>query len=85
MDNLLGEFLGTMFLIILGALVAFTAVIMIAANTITSSTDEARGDDPRLRAAITERIKPIGKPVKLELAHPVSGERLDPEKSIRFQ
>lgn len=49
-----------MFLIILGALVAFTVVIMIAANTITSSADEARGDDPRLRAAITERIKPIG-------------------------
>lgn len=49
-----------MFLYILGALVAFTVAIMIAANAITSSAEEARGDDPRLRAAIADRIKPVG-------------------------
>lgn len=48
------------FLIILGALIAFTVVIMIAANQITSAVGEARGEDPRLRAAIAERVKPIG-------------------------
>jgi cytochrome c5 len=49
-----------MFLMILGALVLFTIVILIAANRITGVVDEERGEDPRLRAAISERIKPVG-------------------------
>lgn len=49
-----------MFLIVLGALVAFTVIILIAATRITGSVEEARGEDPRVRAAIAERIKPIG-------------------------
>jgi hypothetical protein len=48
-----------MFLIVLGALVAFTIIILIHANTITDSVEEARGPDPRLRAVIAERIKPV--------------------------
>lgn len=49
-----------MFLLVLGALVAFTFIILILANQITGSVEEARGEDPRLRAAIAERIKPVG-------------------------
>ncbi|MGB5253106.1 MAG: hypothetical protein WBN68_10315, partial [Sedimenticolaceae bacterium] len=49
-----------MFLLVLGALVVFTVLIMIAASTITGSVEEARGDDPRVRAAVAERIRPIG-------------------------
>jgi cytochrome c5 len=49
-----------MFLMILGALVAFTVIILFAANIVTSSVEEARGEDPRLRAAIVERIAPVG-------------------------
>lgn len=50
-----------MFLVILGALLAFTAIILIAANQIIGSVEEERGEDPRQRAAIAERIKPVGK------------------------
>ena len=49
-----------MFLLVLGALVVFTVLIMIAASTITGSVEEARGDDPRVRAAVAERIRPVG-------------------------
>lgn len=49
-----------MFIMILGALVVFTVIIFIAANRITGSVEEARGPDPRLRAAVVERIKPVG-------------------------
>lgn len=49
-----------MFLVILGALLAFTAIILIAANQIIGSVEEERGEDPRQRAAIAERIKPVG-------------------------
>lgn len=49
-----------MFLLVLGALVAFTIIILIAANQITGEVEESRGEDPRLRAAIAERIKPVG-------------------------
>ena len=49
-----------MFLLVLGALVVFTVLILIAASTITNSVEEAQGDDPRVRAAVAERIRPIG-------------------------
>jgi len=49
-----------MFLMILGALVAFTVIIFIAAHQITGSVEEERGVDPRVRAAVAERIKPVG-------------------------
>lgn len=49
-----------MFLLVLGALVVFTVLILIAASTITGSVEEARGDDPRVRAAVAERIRPVG-------------------------
>ena len=49
-----------MFTLVLGALVAFTIIIFIAATQITGSVEEARGPDPRLRAAVVERIKPVG-------------------------
>jgi cytochrome c5 len=49
-----------MFVLILGALVAFTVIIMILANIIIGSVEEERGEDPRMRAAVMERIKPIG-------------------------
>ncbi len=49
-----------MFTLVLGALVVFTIIIFIAATQITGSVEEARGPDPRLRAAVVERIKPVG-------------------------
>jgi len=49
-----------MFLIVLGALVAFTVAILILANRITGVVDEERGEDPRFRAAVIERIQPVG-------------------------
>lgn len=49
-----------MFLIVLGALVAFTVAILFLANRITGVVDEERGEDPRFRAALIERIQPVG-------------------------
>jgi cytochrome c5 len=49
-----------MFLIVLGALVAFTVIIIIAANRITGAADEVRGEDPRERALVAGRIQPVG-------------------------
>jgi cytochrome c5 len=50
-----------MFLLILGALVVFTVIILIIANAVTGTVESERGDDPRLRAAIAERIAPVGR------------------------
>jgi len=50
-----------MFIMILGALVAFTVIILILANLIIGSVEEERGEDPRMRAMVLERIKPVGK------------------------
>ncbi len=50
-----------MFLMILGALVVFTVIILVVANTITGAVEEAREPDPRERSAIAERIKPVGR------------------------
>ncbi|MDJ0741660.1 MAG: c-type cytochrome, partial [Gammaproteobacteria bacterium] len=49
-----------MFMLILGALVLFTIIILFLANLITGSVEEARGPDPRLQALVAERIKPVG-------------------------
>lgn len=49
-----------MFLMVLGALVAFTVIILILANRITGSVEEERGPDPRVHAAILDNIKPVG-------------------------
>lgn len=49
------------FLVILGALVVFTVLILFIANGIIGSVEEERGEDPRLRAAIMERIAPVGR------------------------
>ena len=49
-----------MFLMVLGALVAFTIIILILANLVISAVEEERGEDPRLRAAIMQRIQPVG-------------------------
>lgn len=66
-----------MALMVLGALVVFTVIILIAANMITGSVEEARGPDPRLRAAIAERIRPVGEvnvaAAAAEAAAPKSG------------
>lgn len=49
-----------MFMLVLGALVLFTVIILIIANSITGAVEDERGEDPRVRAAISERIKPVG-------------------------
>ncbi len=49
-----------MFLMVLGALVAFTFIILILANVITGAVEEGRGEDPRKRAVIAQRIAPVG-------------------------
>ena len=46
-----------MFLVILGALVAFTVLILFVANKVAA----ADGEDPQVRAAIAERIAPVGR------------------------
>lgn len=49
-----------MFTIVLGALVAFTVIIIILANMVGSDVDARKDDDPMRQAAIAERIKPVG-------------------------
>ncbi len=49
-----------MFLFVLGALVAFTVVIMFAAGSVSDKLEEKQGGDSRKQAAIAERIKPVG-------------------------
>ena len=49
-----------MFLMILGALVAFTFIILIAANWVIGSVEEQRGEDPRRLAEVAKRIAPVG-------------------------
>jgi len=49
-----------MFLFILGALVAFTVLIMFAAGAMSEKLEEKQGSDSRKQAAIAERIKPVG-------------------------
>lgn len=50
-----------MFLLVLGALVAFTVIILFIANVVTATAESERGEDPRLRAAIADRIAPVGR------------------------
>lgn len=49
------------FLLVLGALVAFTVIILIAANRIGGGVSEGQADDPMRRAAVLERIQPMGR------------------------
>ncbi|BAN68323.1 hypothetical protein EBS_0345 [endosymbiont of unidentified scaly snail isolate Monju] len=49
-----------MFLFVLGALVAFTILIMFAAGSVSETLEEKHGSDSRKQAAIAERIKPVG-------------------------
>lgn len=49
-----------MFIIILGALVAFTVLIIVVANLIPDRVGHVDAPDPRQRAAVAERIKPVG-------------------------
>jgi cytochrome c5 len=50
-----------MFLLILGALVAFTVLIVIAARIVGGSLETAMASDPMLTAKIQERIAPVGR------------------------
>ena len=50
-----------MFLLVLGALVAFTLVIIFAANLIGGGMEDKQAGDSRRQAAIAERIAPVGK------------------------
>jgi len=50
-----------MFMLILGALLAFTVIILIAANQIGGSLADKPGEDPMRAAAVDERIKPVAK------------------------
>lgn len=49
-----------MFLYILGALVAFTIIIMFAAGMVSDELDVKRAGDSRLKAEIAQRIAPVG-------------------------
>jgi cytochrome c5 len=49
-----------MFMMVLGALVAFTVIILFLANRITGVVEEERGEDPRVRESVLERIEPVG-------------------------
>lgn len=48
------------FLIVLGALAAFTVSIMVVASLVSDEINQKRQQDSRLQAAIAERIKPVG-------------------------
>lgn len=48
------------FLFVLGALVAFTVIIMFTAGTMTEGLDAKRANDSGLKAVIADRIKPVG-------------------------
>ena len=48
----------TLFAAVLAALVAFTVIILIIANVLTSADNYA--DDPMMQQEIAERIKPVG-------------------------
>jgi cytochrome c5 len=50
-----------MFVLILGALLAFTVIILIAANQIGAGKGDKQGEDPMRAAAVAERIMPVGK------------------------
>lgn len=50
-----------MFLFVLGGLVAFTFIIMVAAGFIGGSLDEERSGDPMHIAAIERRVAPVGR------------------------
>jgi len=50
-----------MFLLILGALVAFTVIIMFMANIIGGSMDEIKAGDTARLAAVEKRIAPVGR------------------------
>lgn len=49
-----------MFMVVLGALVAFTVVIIVLANLVGSGVDAGKGVSEMQAAAIAERIKPVG-------------------------
>lgn len=49
-----------MFLLVIGALVAFTIIIVIAARSVTGDLDENAAGDSRLQAEIERRIAPVG-------------------------
>jgi cytochrome c5 len=53
------SFLKTL-IIIIGALVAFMVLIIIAANLLPGGKSADKGQDPMIQAAIAERIKPFG-------------------------
>lgn len=48
-----------MFMLVLGALLGFTVVIIILANVIGAGVDQAKGEDPMQAAAVKARIKPV--------------------------
>lgn len=49
-----------MFLIVLGALVAFTLIIMFTAGEVSEELDTKRAGDSRLMAEVSKRIAPVG-------------------------
>jgi cytochrome c5 len=49
-----------MFLFVLGALVAFTVLIVIAARFVGGSLEDAMAEDPMLQAKVRDRIAPVG-------------------------
>lgn len=48
-----------MFMLVLGALLAFTVIIIVMANVIGGSAEGDKGVDPMQQAAVAERIKPV--------------------------
>lgn len=50
-----------MFLFVLGGLVAFTFLIMIAAGFIGESLDQEKSNDPMRMAAVERRVAPVGR------------------------
>jgi len=80
-----------MFLFVLGALVAFTFLIMMAAGFIGDSLDQEMSEDPMRQAAIERRVAPVGRvritgdevpveqPAAAQLTAVAAGPRSGPE------
>ena len=69
-----------MFLFILGALVAFSIIIMFVAGSVTDGLDAKRSGDSRLQAEVAKRIAPVGEvevaSASAAPAAPKSGEQV---------
>lgn len=62
-----------MFLLVLGALVAFTIIILFTAGSVTDDLDAKLASDSRLQSEVTKRIAPVGQVTIAGMEQPAAG------------